>query len=224
LKNVLDAIGNVDADPPASLRLLKATFQSLTGQALDISRWQQSLYERLGGNEVVYQISDALMKPRAMADLMADLAERLGRAVPEEEALIWLALGAAAQKDGRSLLRPVVHAFVRGVSGGVVTFPPTAANPRLALSAEEVGPGEEGLFQLPLMTCTTCGQHYFTHHVRDFSFTDRAPGGGEAVENRIIWRPLEEQLGGDRVVLLDRLVVDAGMKWLLQKSFTCFVI
>ena len=59
------------------------------------------------------------------------------------------------------------------------------------------------------MTCTTCGQHYFVHHVRDFVFTDRAPGGGEAVENRVIWRPLEEQLGGDRVVLLDRLVVDA---------------
>ena len=59
------------------------------------------------------------------------------------------------------------------------------------------------------MTCTTCGQHYFVHHVRDFTFTDRAPGGGEAVENRVIWRPLEEQLGGDRIVFLDRLVVDA---------------
>ena len=112
-------------------------------------------------------------------------------------------------KDGRSLLRPVVHAFVRGVSGGVVTFPATEANPCLALSADEVGPNEEGLFRLPLMTCTTCGQHYFTHHVRDFSFTDRVPGGGEAVDDRIIWRPLENQLGGNRVVLLDRLVVDA---------------
>lgn len=55
---------------------------------------------------------------------------------------------------------------------------------------------------MPLMTCTTCGQHYFVHHVRDFTFTDRAPGGGEAVENRVIWRPLEEQLGGDRIVFL----------------------
>ena len=209
LRNVLEAIGNVDSDPPASLRLLKATFQSLTGQALDISNWQANLYDRIAGNEVAYQIADALTKPRSMADLMEDLEKRLGRPVPEEEALIWLALGAAAQKDGRSLLRPVVHAFVRGVSGGVVTFPATEANPCLALSADEVGPNEEGLFRLPLMTCTTCGQHYFTHHVRDFSFTDRAPGGGEAVDDRIIWRPLEQQLGGNRVVLLDRLVVDA---------------
>jgi len=144
-----------------------------------------------------------------MTDLMEDLEKRLGRPVPEEEALIWLALGAAAQKDGRALLRPVVHAFVRGVSGGVVTFPATEANPCLALSADEVKPNEEGLFRLPLMTCTTCGQHYFTHHVRDFLFTDRVPGGGEAVDDRIIWRPLEQQLGGNRVVLLDRLVVDA---------------
>ena len=209
LRNVLEAIGNVDSDPPASLRLLKATFQSLTGQALDIGNWQASLYDRLAANEVAYQIADALTKPRKMVDLMQDLEKRLGRAVPEEEALIWLALGAASRKDGRSLLRPVVHAFVRGVSGGVVTFPATEANPCLALSADEVQPNEEGLFRLPLMTCTTCGQHYFTHHVRGFSFTDRMPGGGEAVDDRIIWRPLEQQLGGDRVVLLDRLVIDA---------------
>jgi ATP-dependent helicase YprA (DUF1998 family) len=209
LRNVLDAIGNVDNDPPASLKLLKGTFQSLTGQSLDIDRWRDSLYERLSSNEVAYQISEALLRPRSMSDLVEDLAQRLGRPVPEEEVLIWLALGAAAQRDGRALLRPVVHAFVRGVAGGVVTFPPTATSARLALSAEEVGQDEQGLFRLPLMTCTTCGQHYFVHHVRDFVFTDRAPGGGEAVENRVIWRPLEEQLGGDRVVLLDRLVVDA---------------
>jgi hypothetical protein len=209
LRNVLEAIGNVDSDPPASLKLLKGTFQSLTGQALDISRWQDNLFERLSGNEVAYQIADALTRPRSMGDLVEDLARRLGRAVPEEEVLIWLALGAAAQREGRALLRPVVHAFVRGVAGGVVTFPLRASSARLALSAEEVGPDGHGLFRLPLMTCTTCGQHYFVHHVRDFTFTDRAPGGGEAVENRVIWRPLEEQLGGDRVVLLDRLVVDA---------------
>jgi ATP-dependent helicase YprA (DUF1998 family) len=209
LRNVLEAIGNVDNDPPASLRLLKATFQSLTGQAIDISRWQASLYQRLAENEVAYQIAEALIRPRALGDLVEDLSRKLGRPVPEEEVLIWLALGAAAQREGRALLRPVVHAFVRGVAGGVVTFPLTAASARLALSAEEVGTDEQGLFRLPLMTCTTCGQHYFVHLIRDFTFTDRAPGGGEAVEDRVIWRPLEEQLGGNRAILLDRLVVDA---------------
>ena len=79
LRHVLEAIGNVDNDPPASLRLLKGTFQSLTGQLLEITRWQESLYERLSGNEVVFQIAEALTKPRAMVDLMEDLAKRLGR-------------------------------------------------------------------------------------------------------------------------------------------------
>jgi hypothetical protein len=78
-----------------------------------------------------------------MGDLIEDLAQRLGRPVPEEEVLIWLALGAAAQREGRALLRPVVHAFVRGVAGGVVTFPLKASSARLALSAEEVGPDEQ---------------------------------------------------------------------------------
>ena len=209
LRNVLEAIGNVDNDPPASLRLLRATFQSLTGQALDIRRWQESLFERLSSNEVLYQLADVLITARPMSDLVEVLGRRLERPVPEEEILIWLALGAAAQREGRALLRPVVHAFVRGVAGGVVTFPETTHNACLALSSEEVGQNEQGLFRLPVMTCTTCGQHYFTHHVQDLNFLGRVPGGGEAVEDRVIWRPMEEQLGGNRVVLLDRLVADA---------------
>ena len=47
----------------------------------------------------------------------------------EAEILAWLTLGAAARHEGRPLLRPVVHAFVRGISGAVVTFP-TASRTR----------------------------------------------------------------------------------------------
>ena len=68
----------MDSDPPASLKLLKGTFQSLTGQALDISRWRDSLYERLSGNEVAYQIADALMRPRSMAYLVEDSGAEAG--------------------------------------------------------------------------------------------------------------------------------------------------
>jgi hypothetical protein len=63
------------------------------------------------------------------------------------------------------------------------------------------------LFKLPVTTCTTCGQHYFVHFVEHFVFTDRRPGGGEAVEGRLIWRARSEAHGGSRVVLLDGLVV-----------------
>src|SRR5581483_9471567 len=81
----------------------------------------------------------------------------------------------------------------------------------LWLSAEDAGGGlGDGFFRLPIMTCTTCGQHYFSHFVRDFKFTDRAPGGGEASGNGVIWRPLDQPLGGDRAVLLDQLVLDGS--------------
>jgi len=211
LQTVLDTVTDVQEDPPApgALRLLRNTFQALTGSTLDVSRWQESLYDRLASNETAYQISEALRKPLPLCDLVANLRERLGRELPEEEILIWLALGAASRKDGRALLRPVVHAFIRGVGGAVVTFPCDRRGPRLWLSAEDAAPaGEEACFRLPILTCTTCGQHYFEHYVRDFSFTDRRPFGGEAIGNHVIWRALEEQLGGSRVVLLDRLVLD----------------
>ncbi|MBK8464931.1 MAG: DUF1998 domain-containing protein [Chloracidobacterium sp.] len=135
---------------------------------------------------------------------MAELEQKVGRPVPEEEVLAWLTLGAASRKDGRPLMRPVVHVFVRGMSGAVVTFPLDA--PRLWLSAEDASQVEDNrIYHLPLMTCTTCGQHYFYHHVGDFSFTGKTFGGGEAVESRRIWKPLDQNLGGNRVVLLDRI-------------------
>jgi ATP-dependent helicase YprA (DUF1998 family) len=220
LQNVLEALVGVEKQPEAkeSLQALKAAFQGMTGTRLDLVRWQESLYERLSANEVVFQIADALKEPRPVGELVRELERRLGRPVPEEEIIAWLALGAAARREGRPLLRPVVHAFVRGVGGAVVTFPEAQEGPRLWLSREdattaehassEIGEAAEAqrLVKLDVMTCTTCGQHYFTHFVSDFHFTGRMPGGGEAVEERVVWKPLEKKSGGTRVVLLDRLV------------------
>ncbi len=211
LETVLTAVEAVQQETPApaELRLLKNTFQAMTGEVLDVSRWQESLYERLAANEVLYQLAESLRSPKPLAGLVQDLARRIGRPVPEEEVLAWLALGAASRKNSRPLLRPVVHAFVRGVGGAVATFPPDADGPRLWLSAEDVaGHAGDGYFRLPIMTCTTCGQHYFSYSVRDFRFTDRVPGGGEACGNSVVWRTLDEALGGSRVVLLDKLVLD----------------
>jgi ATP-dependent helicase YprA (DUF1998 family) len=208
LQNVLEAVTNVEVNPPLSLKILQSTFQALTGVALEIHRWKESLYERLAENEVVYQIAEALTHPRALSDLIQDLEKRLGRPVSEEEVLLWLALGAASNKDGRALLRPIVHAFIRGILGSVVTFPAGSNEPQLWLSAEDAPTGPpHPLFALPVMSCNTCGQHYFEHHVAGFSFTDNLPGGGETAGGQTIWRPLERQNGGDRVVLVDRLAV-----------------
>lgn len=208
LQTVLDAVGGVDTNPPASLKILQSTFQTLTGKSLDVGRWRESLYERLAENEVVYQIAEALTRPRPLRDLLEDLQQRVGRPVPEEEVLLWLALGAASSKAGRALLRPVVHGFVRGVQGGVVTFPPSAALPQLWLSAEDIPPvGQDRLFALPILSCNTCGQHYFVHSVAGFDFSNQLPGGGEAIDGNTVWRSQEARNGGSRVVLLDRLAV-----------------
>lgn len=90
-------------------------------------------------------------------------------------------MAAAARLDGRPLLRPVVHSFVRGIPGAVVSFPDETAEPRLWLAAEDeiehggTAPAEEAepsgearSARLPVLTCTTCGQHYYEAHLEDF--------------------------------------------------------
>jgi ATP-dependent helicase YprA (DUF1998 family) len=188
----------------ASVDNLRYTVNALTGRRLDPERWRESLYDILSANEVVYRLAESLSTPRRLTDIPAELQRVLGRSVPEPEVLTWLALGAASRRNDRALLRPVIHGFIRGVGGAVVTFPADQAGPCLYLSAEEIG--NDDLARLPVTTCTICGQHYFVHHVDGFVFTDRRPSGGEAVGERTIWRPRSEANGGSRVVLLDGLV------------------
>jgi len=209
LDHVLDVLRALEAEAtPEALRLLKLSFELMTGTPLDARRWAESLYERLAANEVVYQIADALKTPRRLSELVDELRVRLGRPMREEEVLTWLALGAASRKGGRPLLRPVVHAFVRGVGGAVVDFPPTEAGPRLWLSAADAPSGD--LVRLPVHACTTCGQHYFSHALYNFEFDDAAPRGGEPGDPTYFWRADDSPRTGRRVVLLDRLVLDEG--------------
>jgi ATP-dependent helicase YprA (DUF1998 family) len=211
LQTVLDVVRELEDDePPAeAVRGLQRMFQNLTGQKLDPKRWQESLYERLSENEVAFRVAEALKKPRALSELVAELSEKVGRAVPAEEVLIWLALGAVSRHEGRPLLRPVVHAFVRGMAGAVVTFPDEQAEPKIWLSRQDAASGDEGAQsdkKLDVMTCTTCGQHYFVHAVEDFQFTERLPSGGRAEGDSAYWPTLDVTTGGKRVVLTDVVV------------------
>ena len=216
--------------------------------------WPEALYVALSRNELVFRLNEELETPRALDELPPALERHVGRPVTEAEILIWLTLGAAARHEGRPLLRPVVHGFVRGIGGAVVSFPEGIAGPRLWLAAEdEAGPaapldgerekesptraaapstsgptgereghtpasqepGEgqerrrapgEGHARFPVTTCTTCGQHYYVAFLKDFTFTGKRPGGGEAGAGSSWWEPLDETLGGRRVVLVDRLI------------------
>ena len=101
------------------------------------------MYAALSRNELVFRLNEELETPRALDELPPALERHVGRPVTEAEILAWLTLGAAARHEGRPLLRPVVHGFVRGIGGAVVSFPEGAVGPRLWLAAEdEAGPAE----------------------------------------------------------------------------------
>lgn len=225
LQTLLDVLSRVDRDDAtdADIQALRIWFQSVTGAKLGDGNWREALYKWLSHNEVVFQIAEKLRKPRRLVDLIEDLTGTLQRAVSEEEILIWLALGAASRTDTRPLLRPVVHGFVRGVSGAVVTFPDPGATAKLWLSAEDALAGDGGLHRFPLLSCNTCGQHYFEHGLEDFHFTGSAPGGGVAEGGKRLWRPMDIVHGGLRALSLDHLVGNDGDDDAPSKAHTLFV-
>lgn len=203
-----DCVHAVDdsENPDAAVR---SVYRDLSGTELGDGEWTRALNDALSRNELVYQLSVALATPRVLYDLPEGLKEQIGRPVTEAELLAWLTLGAAARIDGRPLIRPVVHGFIRGISGAVVSFPDNMEAPKLWLSAEdeiEAGDDETPFAHFPVTTCTTCGQHYFVTFLKDFSFSGRAPEGGDASGGSSFWEPMEESLGGNRVVFTDRIV------------------
>ncbi len=201
-----DCVRAVDdkADPDTAVR---AAYRDLSGSDLSSNDYPAALHKALSRNELVFQLNEKLVSPWPLHELPAELEKKVGRPVSEAEILAWLTLGAAAQVDGRPLLRPVVHGFVRGISGAVVSFPEGGGDPRLWLAAEDEIEAEGGDYaHFPVTTCTTCGQHYFVALLKDFEFSGKLPGGGEAEGDGSYWVPLEEAHGGCRVVMTDRIV------------------
>ncbi len=206
LLKAVDAPGDEVADA------ISAQLVELGGARLRRGNWQASLASQLVSNDLVYALANALAKPRALAELPELLAEQVGRPVPEAEILAWLAVGAATGRgDQDPLLRPVVHSFVRGVGGAVVTFSNPNHAARLWLSGEDADASlGEGFWRFPIITCTTCGQHYYETWVKDFGLragVKAGPTGGDLVGSARVWAHVPQETGGIRVVLMDRLVV-----------------
>ena len=206
---LLEACVQAVDDEEDSDTAVRRAFRALAGTDLPGGEVTPALHAALTRNELAFQLNEMLESPRSLSELPAELEKTIGRPVSEAEILAWLTLGAAAQKEGRPLLRPVVHGFVRGISGAVVSFPEDSKEPRLWLAAEDeiaAGGGESEAAHFPVTTCTTCGQHYFVSFLKDFEFTGKLPGGGEADGDASYWEPLEKAQGGRRVVLTDRIV------------------
>lgn len=185
-----------------------SAYHALSGEALGEGDWQEALHTALSRNELVFQLNTQLAVPRELAELPQALKQALGRPVAEAEILARLTLGAASRRDGRPLLRPIVHGFVRGISGAVVSFPRDDSGARLWLAAEDELDNDDGerRIHFPVTTCTTCGQHYYIAFLKDFIYTGNKPEGGEACADGPYWEAMVETEGGKRVVLLDRLI------------------
>ena len=206
---ILDRAVEAVEEGTSTGRDVRDVYRTLAGEGLGTGEWPDVLHAALSRNELVFGLNEELATPRALEELPPALEARVGRPVTEAEVLAWLTLGAAARRDGRPLLRPVVHGFVRGIGGAVVSFPAESDGPRLWLAAEDdraAADGGERLAQFPVATCTVCGQHYYVAFLRDFTFTRRIPGGGDARAGGTCWERQEKQLGGRRVVLVDTLI------------------
>lgn len=214
------ALKAVDADSPAAE--IRAVHELLTGWPLEDGPWQEALHDALIHNELAFMIRAGLLRPRAVDILISELEHGAKRTVSEEELLTYLALGAAAFKEGRPVLRPVVHAFARGIPGAVVTFP-TGNEPKVWLSSEdEIADqgGADNLWRPPVYTCTTCGQHYYVTFLKDFEFTGAQPEGGQLAEGEeSYWEAMDKDHGGKRAVLVDKVICQeededlAAEKW-----------
>jgi hypothetical protein len=53
----------------AHIYSLQHAVEALTGQQIEIENWQESLFDILSANEVIYQIAQALESPRPLAEL-----------------------------------------------------------------------------------------------------------------------------------------------------------
>ena len=216
---------------PVKLDVIKGVVEELTGQIFDPGEdWRESLFDHLVTNEYVYQTTQILKQPKRLNEAAWQTSQRLaaGR-LPEgeranAELLACLILGAAALKGGESLLRPKVHFFLRGLDEMMVALDGTDAAPvtKLFLSladAKEHYAGRHDAAFFSVLTCRSCGQHFFEKWYQGLEFSRKAKNQlndfdhGNAAQNddgseNAVWStsPVDQ---GTRLVLTNRLLEEA---------------
>jgi len=177
--------------------------------------WRKGLYDTLQSSEVVKVIYETLDRPYHLTDATRHIWKKLGRQVPsredEMELLTYLALGAAAEKDGYPLIRPQLHYFTRGLAGavavlhdpdekGIVPAELFFSRPAAAIKYRELLP--DAIFTL--VSCKNCGQHFFEIWVDQL--TDEEDLNGGCLEGENTYWPRTTNGDGTKVTFTNRFV------------------
>jgi ATP-dependent helicase YprA (DUF1998 family) len=226
LARVLNAVTE-----PVNIGEIKGVVEELTGQIFDPGEdWQDALYDHLVTNEYVYQTTQILKYPKWLADAAWQTSQRvaMGR-LPEgeranAELLCCLVLGAAARKSGDSLLRPKVHFFLRGLDEMVVALDGSQGEPKMRLflsladAKEPFGSRHDDAF-FPVLTCQSCGQHFFEKWYTELKFARGSRNQlkdfdhGNAAQNEDgsdnAWWATSPRENGTRIVSTNRLLEEA---------------
>ena len=202
---------------------IRGAYEELTGVDLPSGiSWQNAMYDDMRKNKYVAALIKVLEKPDFLPQALQALNIQLGRDTVKSgekaraEMLCYLALGAATEMNGDPLLRPKVHYFIKGLDGAVVAFEQKAGNsdfyPKLYLSlqkARDEYPARAMEVLPPILSCKTCGQHYYEGYYSDIVFIDGEPDGGQAEGENIIWLTSTE-INGKRVVFTDSFIGEVG--------------
>ena len=191
-QRTLEAIDG-DGDP----KKISDVISRVSSQELDDGiPWRESLYHALKSSKIVKVIYDTLVTPMLISDATRAIWEKIGRKEvdrnSELELMIYLALGAAAEKEGSPILRPQLHYFVRGMGGAAAILKePTDGETEVKLYFSKKKAGEDNPDLLPsaifpVLTCTNCGQHFFEANV---GHLDEGNGltGGLAEDGNVYW-------------------------------------
>jgi hypothetical protein len=187
----------------------------LGGAAPSVAAWQSRLRRAAPSQRAGLPDRVRLLRRAAGAHRPGPRASPAGGSPGgSHEVLAWLALGAACARDGHDpLLRPVVHSFVRGVGGAVVTFRP-GRQPRGCGSPGEDAKPRRWAHGWPRFRCsrappagsTTTRPGQGLHPRGRFS---GRPSGGDQVGPRSVWPPKAESPRGRRALFVDRTGGDA---------------
>ncbi len=233
---------------PVNVAMIKDIVEEMTGQIFEPGKnWRSSLFDHLVSNDYVYQATEILKHPKRLNEAAWQTSQRIaGGRLPEGERAIaelmaYLVLGAAAQKDGDSLMRPKVHFFIRGLDEMVVALDGTAVAPELKLFLSLADAKEKYVIRnddsyFPVLTCRNCGQHFFEKWYSNLEYATGANGKIKGLDNgnatldddgkeNAYWSTSPTETGM-RVVVTNRLLEEAdggtsarSEKWL--KSYFC---